>query len=89
MDRRSLITILVGVLATLSGFATTAMLRQTRCADAGGQWRAAAKQCVLPSGGLVPVDRATDMLWGIGLALALGFMLFRIVLFATGRARRH
>jgi hypothetical protein len=89
MNRRSIITILIGAIATLSGFAVTALLRQRRCAGAGGQWVGTARECVLASGDRVAVSTLTDVFLGVTAAILLAFMLFRVLLFVMGRMPRR
>ena len=89
MNRRSIITMLIGAIATLTGFAVTALMRQRRCGGAGGQWVATTSECVLPSGERSAVSGATDVIVGLGAALFLAFMLFRVLLFVMGRMPRR
>ena len=77
--------LLVGVIASLSGFAATALLRQRRCSAEGGVWRQA-EGCRLPSGETIDVTMASDVVTGVVVTVALGFMLFRVLLFALRRA---
>lgn len=89
MNRRSIITMLIGAIAALTGFAVTALLRQRRCEGAGGQWTAAARECVTTSGERLDVALLTDVLLGVLTALLLAFMLFRVLLFVMGRMPRR
>ncbi len=89
MNRRSIITVLIGIIATLSGFAVTAFLRQRRCEGAGGQWAPATRDCVLISGERLEVSRGADIAIGLVVAVALAFMLFRVLLFVMGRMTRR
>ena len=89
MNRRSIITMLIGAIATLTGFAVTALMRQRRCTGAGGQWVATTSECVLPSGERVAVSGAIDVVVGVAAALLLAFMLFRVLLFVMGRMPRR
>jgi hypothetical protein len=88
MNRRSLIVVLIGMITGVSGFATVALLRQSRCKGMGGQWTAQAGHCTLPDGATAHVSNATDILAGAVVGVLLGFMLFRMFLYATGRVSR-
>lgn len=72
----------------LSGLGATTLLRRRRCEGAGGQWLDAARECRLPSGDVLPGALA-DAGAGVLVALFAGFVLFRALLFATGRMRRR
>lgn len=89
MNRRSIITMLIGVIAALTGFALTALLRQRRCESAGGEWTAATRECLTTSGERLDVAMIGDVVIGIGAAVALTFMLFRVLLFVMGRMPRR
>ena len=89
MNRRSIITVLIGVLATLTGFAVTALLRQRRCEGAGGRWAAATSECVTTSGERLEIAAVTDVVLGVAAAFLLAFMLFRVLLFVMGRMPRR
>lgn len=89
MNRRSIITMLIGAIATLTGFAVTALLRQRRCEGGGGQWTSATRECVMASGDRLDVAAFTDIVIGIGVALVLVFMLFRVLQFVMGRMTRR
>lgn len=88
-NRRSVIVLLIGVIAALTGFATTAFLRQRRCQGAGAQWRSGARECVVATGDRVDVASWSDVALGLLVALALGFMLFRVLMFVMGRGPRR
>lgn len=88
MNRRSIIILLIGVIAALAGSLAAAFLKQNRCASNGGQWQADTQLCRLPTGETVSTAAMTDALVGIFVAVVLGFMLFRIFLFASGRMSR-
>lgn len=88
MNRRSLIVVLIGMIAGIAGFATIALLRQNRCKDMGGNWSAQARSCQLADGLAGNVSNPSDLLAGAVVAVVLGFMLFRMFLYATGRAAR-
>lgn len=87
MNRRSLIQLLIGVIATMAGLAALNAIRQDRCLDAGGQWMAAARSCVGP-GGPLSVARGSDVIAAIVIAVLLAFMLQRASMFARRRASR-
>lgn len=80
--------LLIGTIATLAGFGTTWYLRQRRCLGNGGSWRADTRKCELPTGELVSTVGTTDVLAGVFVALVLGFMLFRLLVAASGRMPR-
>lgn len=88
MNRRSIIVVLIGMIAALAGFATAAYLKQKRCAATGGQWRADTGLCQTPDGGLASTATTTDAFVGIFVAVVLCFMLVRLFLFASGRMAR-
>lgn len=88
MNRRSIIVVLIGMIAGIAGLTTVAYLRHKRCTGAGGQWDSATRRCQLPDGSIVDVMAVSDILFGVLVALALGFMLFRMFLFAIGRMSR-
>jgi hypothetical protein len=85
MNRRSIIVVLIGMIAGIAGFASVAYLRQRRCVGASGTWDNAVRRCTLPDGMVTEVARTSDIVVGSLIALALGFMLFRMFLFAIGR----
>ena len=88
MNRRLLISAVIGAMATFSGFTAVVWLRQGRCRDAGGAWDAAAHLCNGPVGRLA-IEQKTDIATGVIVALVLAFMLFRISTFASrNRANR-
>lgn len=88
MNRRSIIILLIGMIAALAGSLAAALLKQNRCASSGGQWQADTQLCQLPTGETVRTAATTDVLVGIFVAIVLGFMLFRFLLFASGRMSR-
>jgi cytochrome c biogenesis protein CcdA len=88
MNRRSLIIVLIGMLAGFSGLATVGVLRQNRCKGLGGEWQSAVRACALEDGGTAEISRTSDFLLGALVAIGLGFMLFRMFLYATGRMGR-
>lgn len=80
MDRRSIIVLLIGVIASLVGALTALFLEQRRCGDAGGQWNAAARQCELSSGATAGWS-GTSLLAGVVVGVLLAVFLYRAVLF--------
>jgi hypothetical protein len=89
MNRRSIIMMLIGAIATLTGLAVTALLRQRRCEGAGGRWSVASRECLTATGEQVDVAATMDGVIGLLAALVLGFMLFRVLLFVMGRMTRR
>jgi hypothetical protein len=87
MNRRSLIQLLIGIIATVAGLAALNAIRQDRCLDAGGQWVANARSCVGPDGPLT-VARGSDVLAAIVIGVLLAFMLHRASTFARRRSSR-
>ena len=87
MNRRSLILLLIGVLASLLGMLAATRIRARRCAALDGQWDEVARRCVLPPGtpGETLSQSLTAYLLGLVIAAMIAFMLWRIFLFATGR----
>ena len=80
--------VLAGAIAALSGLGATTLLRRRRCDGAGGQWLDMASECRLPSGDVLR-PALSDAAVGLLVALAAAFVLFRVLLFATGRMRRR
>lgn len=80
--------VLVGAIAALAGLGAAAVLRRRRCEGAGGRWLDDARECRLASGEALPSSLA-DAGAGVLVALLAGFVLFRALLFATGRMRRR
>ncbi|HYC51116.1 MAG TPA: hypothetical protein VEB19_08420 [Gemmatimonadaceae bacterium] len=85
MNRRAIILMLIGAIASFAGFAATSVLWQRRCTGAGGAWDQAARLCRLESGESIRIGAATDILAGIFVAAVLGFMLFRMLTFTARR----
>lgn len=88
MNRRSIIVLLIGAIAALAGFGTTALLRQRRCAGAGGTWRYQTRECVTAAGEQIDAATMSDVVIGLVVAIGLAFMLFRVLLFVMGRMPR-
>lgn len=88
MNRRSLVQLLIGAIATIGALMTLNGIRQDRCLDAGGQWLAVGRTCTGPNGPL-PVGRASDVVAAIVVGALLAFMLHRASTFAhRGTTRR-
>ena len=87
MNRRSLIQLLIGIIATMAGLAALNAVRQDRCLDAGGPWPAATRSCVGPDGPL-SVARGSDVIVAIVIGVLLALMLDRASSFASRRASR-
>jgi hypothetical protein len=82
MTKRSLIPLLIGTIGSIVGFTAVAVLRQNRCSDAGGHWDASIGACALATGS-INVNRASDLVAGLVVALMLGVALHRASTFAT------
>lgn len=87
MNRRSIAVLMIGMIATIAGFATTGYVRQKECAGDGGRWHPETRLCELPSGDMVGNISVSNVIAGVVVALLLGFMLFRAFLFTSGRRR--
>ena len=87
MNRRSLIQLLIGVIAAVAGLTAMILVRQDRCLDAGGSWNAATRVCLGPNGPLA-VARGSDVTVAIGIGLLVAFMLYRVSTFADRRVPR-
>jgi hypothetical protein len=87
MNRRTLIQLLIGVIASLGGLSVLTLVREDRCLDAGGRWAAETRSCVSASGPL-DVARATDFVIALAVGVLLAFMLYRASTFASSRASR-
>ena len=85
MNRRSLIQILIGVIATLASLGSLMVVRQNRCVAAGGQWSVAERTCAGPNGPIA-VAQPADFAVAIAVGALLAFMLYRLSTFATRRA---
>jgi hypothetical protein len=85
MNRRSLIQVLIGVIATIAGLAVLNVVRQDRCLDAAGQWMDATRSCVGSQGPIV-VARGYDVFVAVAIGVLLASMLFRAFAFARRRA---
>lgn len=86
LDRRSLASLLIGIIAALGGLWTAAFLRSDRCLDAGGRWTPGRNVCDLPPG--VTPETAwqvtSSYLAGGIVAVAIALLLWRVFSFASG-----
>lgn len=85
-NRRSLASLLIGIIAALGGMWTAAYLRGDRCLDAGGRWTPGANRCELPAG-VTPETTwqlLSAYLLGFLVAVAIAVVLWRIFAFASG-----
>ena len=87
MNRQSIIVILIGAIASLSGFATVDYFRRERCAELHGTWASALRECRLATGETTGTLTAMSVVLGVAIAAAVGFTLYRAYLFVTGRAQ--
>jgi len=85
MNRRSLIKILIGAIATLGSLGALMVVRQNRCVAAGGQWSVAERTCAGPNGPIT-VAQPADFALALVVGALLAFMLYRASTFATRRA---
>jgi hypothetical protein len=87
LNRRSLMQLIIGMIAAFAGMMSVMVLRQQRCMEAGGQWTGMGQRC-LSAGGPIPVDRGVDFMAGLGVGLLVAFMLYRASTFAARRRSR-
>lgn len=85
MTRQSVLLLLVGTLSALSGLGAATWVQRDRCVDAGGHWDMARRACELPAGVETGWSLAA-VATGIAVAVLVGVMLFRAMLFVTGHA---
>jgi hypothetical protein len=85
MNRRAVIFMLIGAIASFAGFATTSVLWQRRCVGTGGTWDQAVRLCRLETGESLRIGAPTDIIAGILVAVVLGFMLHRMLTFGARR----
>ena len=85
--RRSVITILIGILSTLGGLTTIDYLRARSCTEQVGTWLTATKKCQLTGGEIIGTGTPMIFLAGVFVGAALAFTMYRALLFATGRAK--
>lgn len=91
MNRRSLASLLIGVLASILGLLAAFRIRANRCLARGGEWDEARRLCRVPAGtaGESFAQVATAYLLGAVIMLVIGFVLYRLFLAATGRGPRR
>jgi len=89
--KRSLATLLTGLIATLAALLLAEVVRQRACVRAGGVWDAAARRCSPPTGTELPLlAGAGAYLVAVPAAVLLAVFLWRIyTFFATGAGRRR
>ena len=85
MNRRSLIQVLIGAIATLGSLGALMVVRQNRCVAAGGQWSVTERTCAGPNGPIAVAEPA-DLTVALVVGALLAFMLYRASTFATRRA---
>jgi hypothetical protein len=83
--RRSLVTMLIGIMAALLGLLATTWLREDACLDAGGRWLAT-RTCELPPGAEMPSSLRFYFI-GVVVGLVTALLLWRTYTFITTRAR--
>ncbi|NUO64645.1 MAG: hypothetical protein HOQ11_04990 [Gemmatimonadaceae bacterium] len=84
--RRSLASLLIGVIAALGGMWVATWVRSGRCLDAGGRWTPGVNRCELPAG-VTPESLAqlvSAYLLGLLAAVAIAFLLWRVFAYASG-----
>lgn len=89
MNRRSIIILLIGIIASLAGLMVPTFLRERRCEGRAATWDEVTRQCSVLDGSRIDVSQGSDVVIGVVVAIALAFMLFRILLFAMGRMTRR
>jgi hypothetical protein len=91
VNRRSLIALLIGVLASILGLLAATRLRARRCGSLGGTWDDARRSCSLPAGvaGDSMLQTLGSYALGAAIAVLVAFMLWRAYLAATGRGPRR
>lgn len=90
MNRSSIVSLLIGILAALTGFWAYDLLRKRSCTDVGAAWDAARRACVVPAGvdpGTVAPGIMTYVL-PIVLGIGVAFTLTRIYMVMSGRGPR-
>lgn len=84
MTRRSLIAMLIGILASIAGLLAATRLRADRCLDGGGQWDDARRACRAAAVPETAGQLASAYAVGALVALVAGFMLWRLSRYAMG-----
>jgi hypothetical protein len=89
--KRSLATMLTGLIATLAALLLAEVVRQRACAGAGGTWEGVERSCAVPAGGSVPLlAGAGAYLVAVPAAVLLAVFLWRTyTFFATGAGGRR
>jgi hypothetical protein len=90
--KRSLATMLTGLIATLAALLLAEIVRQRACTGATGTWNGAARSCSMPTDAPVPPLLAGSgaYLVAIPAAVLLGVVLWRTyTFFASGAGRRR
>jgi hypothetical protein len=91
MNRRSLASLLVGVIAIMAGMWAGTAYRTDWCLDSGGRWDVARRACAMATGAAPEPARVTMTSYAITaiVALLLGTMLWRLFLaVSTGKLLR-
>lgn len=90
MNRSSIASLLIGILAALTGFWAYDLLRKRQCTDVGAAWDTARRACQVPAG-MDPsavAPGASTYILPILLGIALAFTLSRVYLVMSGRGPR-
>lgn len=90
MNRTSLASLLIGILAALTGFWSYSLLRKRQCTDVGGVWDTVLRACQVPAGTDPSAAAPTAMTYVMPIVVgaALAFMLTRVFLALSGRGPR-
>jgi hypothetical protein len=84
--RRHLAALLSGIAGAYVALSVSLWLRQDACLDAGGQWVALERTCVLPAGLASPTSPARYYIVGAVAGLLVAGLLFRGFSFIAARA---
>jgi hypothetical protein len=84
VNRRSLIVMLIGVIAAVVGGLVATFIEQRRCTDAGGRWLAAARACQL-EGGASSGLTLTSLAAGVAAGVFIALFLYRAIVFFARR----
>ncbi|MDB4907874.1 MAG: hypothetical protein JWO05_2658 [Gemmatimonadetes bacterium] len=87
MNKRSLVLLLVGTIATLTALLSFDRLRNSACENAGGAWNSASRVCTAGGHSVALPLSALSYIEPLLLGLVVGFMLLRVYALVTGR--RH
>jgi hypothetical protein len=85
--RRTLALVLIGMAAMLIALLVVELVRQRRCAAAGGSWEAAARACTDASGAPLAVGGGAAYVLALPIAGLVALLLWR-VFSAASRFRR-